>query len=122
MSVWQLARLRFLRKRTPNYTEDEQPIDDGFGRLVKQYVGAQLDEWLDDDANLERCENSTLTASEQRILLSHWFADAVEKAFEKTRALRAYFEHTGCLMTIDGSEDHLTDQAQGCAAQGGGEV
>ena len=68
-------------------------------------IGEQLDTWLDDDDNFDRWENGALTASERRILLSHWFAAAVKKAFEKTRALRAYFEHTGCLMTIDGSED-----------------
>ena len=98
-------RAHLVAKRTVAWRAP--PAVRPFPPKVLQPCSAMCRPWLDDDVNLARWENGTLTASERRILLSHWFADAVKKALEKTRALRAYFEHTGCLMTIDGSEDHL---------------
>ena len=40
-------------KLPPNETDQVQPIDRGLGRQVKIYMGQEMDEWLDDDKNLE---------------------------------------------------------------------
>ena len=55
-------------KLPPNETDQVQPIDRGLGRQVKIYLGQQLDEWLDDDDNLDKWTSNQLTASDRRIL------------------------------------------------------
>ena len=72
--------LEFLKKWAvddhkvpPNETDQVQPIDRGLGRVVKLYMGQQMDGWLEDDNNMERWESTkkgkALTASDRRILL-----------------------------------------------------
>ena len=56
-------------KVPPNETDQVQPIDRGMGRQIKVYLGQLLDEWLDDEDNLEKWESNKLTASDRRILL-----------------------------------------------------
>ena len=85
----------------PNKTDQVQPIDRGIGRLVKFYIGEFLDEWLDDDANLEKYEGSDFSASG----IAQWYCKAYRKACNK--GVRKYFEHAGALMTADGSGDDL---------------
>ena len=65
-----------------------------------------MDEWLDDDDNLSKWEDNTLTASDRRILLANWYKKAVTKALQGD-AKRQYFQHAGALLTADGSDDHL---------------
>ena len=65
-----------------------------------------MDEWLDDDDNLAKWEDNTLTASDRRILLANWYFKAVKKALEGN-AKRKYFEHAGALLTADGTDDDL---------------
>ena len=55
-------------KVPPNETDQVQPIDRGMGRQIKVYLGQLLDEWLDDEDNLEKWESNKLTASDRRIL------------------------------------------------------
>ena len=76
------------------------------GRQVKIGIGQEENDWLEDDDNLTKWENNELTASDRRILLAHWFVRALKKACE-SRACRKYFEHTGALLTADGTEDEL---------------
>eukprot|EP00966_Prymnesium_polylepis_P102476 2373862-Prymnesium_polylepis.1 len=63
-------------KLPPNETDQVQPIDRGLGRQVKIYLGQQMDEWLDDDDNLAKWEDGTLTSSDRRILLANWYFKA----------------------------------------------
>ena len=93
-------------KLPPNETDQVQPIDRGFGRQVKIYLGEFMDEWLDDDDNLTKWEDNGLTASDRRILLANWYVRAVKRALVSD-AKRKYFEHAGALLTADGSDDHL---------------
>ena len=65
-----------------------------------------MDEWLDDDDNLTKWEDNSLTASDRRILLANWFYKACNKALEGD-AKRKYFEHAGALLTADGTDDEL---------------
>ena len=73
---------------------------------VKIYIGQQLDEWLDDDDNLQKWEDNKLTASDRRILLACWYSKAVERALEGEAKLK-YFQHAGALLTADGTDDEL---------------
>ena len=85
---------------TCNETDQVQPIDRGLGRQVKIYLGQQLDEWLDDDDNLDKWTSNQLTASDRRILLACWYDKAVKKALEG-EAKWKYFQHSGALLTAD---------------------
>ena len=38
----------------PNETDQVQPIDRGLGRHVKLCIGQQMDDWLEDEDNLEK--------------------------------------------------------------------
>ena len=51
----------------------------------------------------------TLTAKEKRILVTHFVGAAWQRIFDGRSNTRAYFERTGCLLTIDGSEDSLVE-------------
>jgi hypothetical protein len=89
------------------FTDQTQPIDDGYGALVKLYISRKLDDWLESDDNLEKWEGNRLTAGDRRILMTHWLADAVKMANSKLDTLEKYFMRTGALMTVDGSGDDL---------------
>ena len=65
-----------------------------------------MDDWLDDDDNLTKWEDNSLTASDRRILLANWFFNAFNKAMQGD-AKRKYFEHAGALLTADGTDDEL---------------
>ena len=93
-------------KLPPNETDQVQPIDRGLGRHVKIYLGQQMDEWMDDDDNLTKWEENSLTASDRRILLGSWFYKATLRALEGDAKMK-YFEHAGALLTADGSDDDL---------------
>ena len=86
-------------------TDFAQPIDAGFGRVIKLYMSEEMEKWLDDDDNLERWESNALSASHRRILLTHWFGDAfIKRAPENWDQVTKYWKHTGCLMTINGRD------------------
>ena len=61
---------------------------------------------MDDDDNLAKWEDNTLTASDRRIILANWFFKACNKALQG-EAKRKYFEHAGALLTADGTDDNL---------------
>ena len=70
---------------------------------------------MDDNDNLAKWEDNTLTASDRRILLANWFFKACNKALQG-EAKRKYFEHAGALLTADGTDDK-PDQARRYAAR-----
>ena len=60
-------------------TDEVQPIDAGYGRLLKVYTGQALDEWLGHGENLQKWECNALTASERRVLITKWVGEATER-------------------------------------------
>ena len=54
----------------PKCTDEVQPVDAGYGKLFKVYVGQALDKWLLDGDNVENWESNKLTASDRRILIT----------------------------------------------------
>ena len=81
-------------------------------------MGQQLDEWLDDDDNLEKWEDNKMSASDRRILLATWYSKAVQRALEG-EAKWKYFQHAGALLTADGSDDDLIKFEGVCHCQKG---
>lgn len=90
-------------------TDEVQPVDAGYGRLFKVYVGKFLDKWLLEADHVELWESNKLTASQRRVLITQWVGEAAKKidvdmGVEYRRRL---FEKTGLAMTADGSDDDL---------------
>jgi len=74
--------------------------------LLKYLISVEFEEWLEIDENLDLWETGKLTASEKRILVTRFVGSAWEKLFSNPNYTpRAYFEKTGCLLCLDGSED-----------------
>ena len=90
----------------PNKTDQVQPVDRGLGRQIKIYLGQEMDEWLDDDDNLDKWESNTLTAKDRRVLLANWYFKAVNKA----GGGQGHFRKAGALLTADGTDDNLNKQ------------
>ena len=89
-------------------TEYVQPVDAGCGRQVKVEVGKEFEEWLEDDDNLRLWEHGKLKEYEKRILITKFVGAAWEKICSRPDfSTDIYFQKTGCLLTLDGSEDHL---------------
>ena len=93
-------------------TDIVQPIDAGYGRLIKQKMRAIQEEWLEDEDNMNLWIGNTdekLNVAKRRILITHWAGAAFEmlQGEDYKPFLRNCFERTGCLLTADGSEDHL---------------
>ena len=87
-------------------TELVQAVDGGLGRNLKVEVGKELQSWLEVDANFERWEGGSLSAMEKRILITTFVGNAWTKLFYEPRYHNdGYFERTGNLLTLDGSED-----------------
>ena len=105
-----MMKFAAMTTRPPNETDQlhtqHQWIEGWAVRWVKIYVGQELDAWLDNDDHLEQWEENTLTASDRRILLANWYNTAVKRALEGQAKLK-YFEHAGCLLAADGSNDDL---------------
>ena len=92
----------------PDSTDLIQAVDAGLGRLTKFQVGKQFDEWLEQDDHLHKWEDGKISSSEKRILITKWVGEAWEVIFKSGKYNPdKFFEHTGCLLTLDGSEDHL---------------
>ena len=94
-----------------NATDLWQPVDAGMGRLLKVLVFHEQQDWLEYDQNIDLWMGNSeekLTVKQRRILITQWVA-----AYEKLRGpdyqnLRySCFQKTCCLITADGSEDHL---------------
>ena len=95
---------RFLTP--PDCTELTQAVDAGLGRNLKVLTAKEMDEWMEVKDNLEKWENGKLSASDKRILITQWVGAAWEKLFsDDSYHPGRCFERTGCLLTLDGSED-----------------
>ena len=92
----------------PGATDIWQPIDSGYGALMKRLISQQQDEWLECDNNMDKwIGNEKMSVSARRILISNWVGEANKKLqgvdYESFR--KGCFLRTGCLITADGSED-----------------
>ena len=95
----------------PGATDIWQPVDAGYAELLKVKVRQAHYKWLDFDENADKWygEYNRFTASERRILITHWVGEAYNALVDDkyNRFRREIFERTGCLLTADGSGDNL---------------
>ena len=77
--------------------------------MLKILVGHKHRSWLDEGENAERWygHGQPFSASERRILITHWVGDAWNTLSgpDYDHLRQRCWEKTGCLMTADGSED-----------------
>ncbi|KAK3244491.1 hypothetical protein CYMTET_45896 [Cymbomonas tetramitiformis] len=78
-------------------------MDNLDSQLLKQIIAQELENWLEDDDNLAKWESGILAASERRVLLKFWCAEAWEKLWKKHESMKS-FDGTGCNLTIDLSD------------------
>eukprot|EP00795_Rhopilema_esculentum_P014944 gene14944-biopygen848 len=91
-------------------TDIWQPVDCGFGNMLKSLVRTLQDEWLQSDENIDLWLGNSvekLDVKKRRILITHWVGEAYNRLSSESYASSRYrcFEKTGCLITADGSED-----------------
>ena len=93
----------------PGATYIWQPVDGGYGATLKALINQQFFDWLEDDENIEKWygEKSHISASEKRILITHWAGNAYRKLCEPRYDNFRWrlFAKTGCLITADASEN-----------------
>ena len=89
-----------------NHTDKVQPIDAGFGKQMKAKIGEAMEEWLEEDENLDMWHDS-LSAKQRRILVTQWTGKAWRKLSSDKMFAKKLFIKTGCLMTADGSDDDM---------------
>ncbi|KAK3274165.1 hypothetical protein CYMTET_17640 [Cymbomonas tetramitiformis] len=80
------------------------PVDQGAGREVKRDIDYEQNEWLEVLENLEKWENTELSASDRRILMTWWAGNGYKRTCGRVDFNR-YFEKTGCLLDVNGEGD-----------------
>ena len=66
----------------PGATDIWQPVDAGYGYLIKKLTAQAQDEWLELDENVDVWmgnDDKKLTASDRRILITQWVGEAADK-------------------------------------------
>ena len=96
----------------PNCTEAIHPIDAGYGRSICCCIGRCLDAWLMEANHLELWEKG-MAASERRVLVSKFAAQANEEVIKKDDSRVSCFSCCGIMLTLDGTGDELI-KPQGC--------
>ncbi|CAB1111500.1 unnamed protein product [Ectocarpus sp. CCAP 1310/34] len=91
-----------LRLLPPKLTDELQPVDAGYGRLLKAEVGNELDEFLGHVENLCLWETNNDAAGARRILFTRFIARAVARMDARPRYRHHLFEKTGLAMTQTG--------------------
>ena len=79
---------------------------------MKKLTAQAQDLWLELEENIDIWmgnSNKVLTASDRRILITQWVGEAYEKlkSPDYDNFKWRCFQKTGCLITADGSDDHL---------------
>ena len=86
-----------------------QPVEAGPAQLLKVLIGQAQRTWLEtpENAQLWHGETKGFTAKDRRVLITHWAAQAWRKFLteEYAQFMLTAWQKTGCLMTVDGSED-----------------
>ena len=70
-----------------NHTDKVQPIDAGYGKLLKTKIGEAMDIWLEKGENLELWHDK-LSAKKRRILMTKWTG----KAWRELRQDKLFFK------------------------------
>ena len=73
--------------------------------MVKRLIAKEQEKHLEDEDNEVAWMEGKYTASERRILVTHWVGEAIKHAHKLN--LWRYFERCGAMMTVDGTDDEL---------------
>ena len=87
-----------------NHTDKVQPIDAGYGKMMKKKIGEQMEKWLEEEKNLEMWHDS-IPAKTRRVLMTKWAGAAWRELHSDNHFVKKLFEKTGCLMTANGNDD-----------------
>ena len=87
-----------------NHTDKVQPIDAGYGKMIKRKIGEQMEKWLEKYENLEMWHDS-IPAKTRRVLMTKWAGQAWREMNSNVGFAKKLFEKTGCLITADGADD-----------------
>ena len=65
----------------PNATDLWQPVDAGYGKVLKTLMEQEHHSWLDDEEHADRWygNEELLSAKERRNLITHWAGEAYKK-------------------------------------------
>ena len=85
-----------------NHTDKVQPIDAGFGKKMKAKIGEAMEEWLEEEENLDMWHDS-LSAKQRKILMTQWTGKAWRKLSSDKMFAKKLFMKTG-LMTANSSD------------------
>ena len=94
--LWKHARTK-LHLFPTGVTDELQTVDDGLGVMVKRHMGDAYTSWL--ELNLERMVRREIPASERRIVLTKFLADAWVWASENYNFIKSGVKN-GCCMGI----------------------
>ena len=87
-----------------NHTDKVQPIDAGYGKMMKKKIGEQMEKWLGEEKNLEMWHDS-IPAKTRRVLMTKLAGAAWRELYSDKHFVKKLFETTGCLMTANGDDD-----------------
>ena len=79
-------------------------IDVGYGKMMKKKIGEQMENWLEEEENLEMWHDS-IPAKTKKVLMAKWAGAAWRKQHSDNHFVKKLFEKTGCLMTANGDDD-----------------
>ena len=90
-------------------TDEIQPFDLGYGRLVKVHMGKASDEWLLDAEHVELRESNKKTVFHPRVLITQWVGEDAKKIDVETavKYRRRLLEKNGLTITADRRDDNL---------------
>ena len=93
-------------------TDIWQPVDSGIAQTLKLLTGQKHREWLHVDDNADRwfANENPFPAMDRRIPITHSVGAAWRTFTEDPKYMTVRwraFQRTGCLLTVDGSDDHL---------------
>ena len=77
-----------------NHTDKVQPIDAGYGKLLKTKIGEAMDIWLDKGENLELWHDK-LASKTRRILMTKWTGKAWRELRQDKLFFKKLFQKTG---------------------------
>ena len=74
--------------------------------MLKSKIGEEMDKWLEEEDNLQMWHDK-ITARQRRVLMRKWTGAAWWVLSKDKDFIKRLFQKTGCLITIDGSDDDL---------------
>ena len=72
--------------------------------MLKSKIGEEMDKWLEEEDNLQMWHDK-ITARQRRVLMRKWTGAAWWVLSKDKDFIKRLFQKTGCLITIDGSDD-----------------